>query len=522
MDLTLETRPDELREKFYALRDPRDVADMLGVPYASLNYWTYATTDDEKYTTFHIAKKSGGHRQIDAPNKNIKILQQKLNTVLQSVYRVKPSAHGFASGKSVKTNALRHVKQSWVLNLDLDNFFHTIHFGRVRGMFMASPYKRPEQVATILANLCCHQGHLPQGAPTSPVISNMICAKMDSQLQQLARHCRSWYTRYADDITFSTGRREFPVDLAFPNELGQVQTGHRLNEIIGQNGFVINGSKVRLRGRNQRQEVTGVTVNDIPNVPKRFTNQVRAMLHVWGEHGLSAAQQTWEEKIFHKHIGPGKSTPRFEQVVKGKIEYLGMIKGQDSRAYLKFLDQLWELDPDLAQGRGTPLHLLLRRYDELANRTQNTQRRGYDLENLMYDLFDIAGIEARRPFRRNQGGEQIDGAFELSGTDYLLECKWTVDKTEPAEISEFSGKLSRSGGLTMGMVVTVNGWSDNVVALLKQNTDKRTFLMNGEDLRTVLAGRVSLSTMLQGKRRALNLAGEPFVPVDQLIKFIDE
>lgn len=143
MNIELTRSPDELREQFRALQCPADIAAMLEVSYRDLNYWIYRTPEKDRYTSFHIAKKSGASRQIDAPNPNIKILQQKLNTVLQTVYQVKPSAHGFASGKSVKTNADQHTKKRWVFNIDLDNFFHSIHFGRVRGMFMGKPYNLP-------------------------------------------------------------------------------------------------------------------------------------------------------------------------------------------------------------------------------------------------------------------------------------------------------------------------------------------------------------------------------------------
>ena len=517
LDLTLSRGPSELSELFRGLRDPRDVADLLEIPYRNLSHWTYGTTESNKYSTFHIPKKNGGLRKISAPNKNIKILQQKLNTALQTVYQPKSSVQGFVPGRSVKTNALQHMQRPWVLNLDLDDFFPTIHFGRVRGMFMAKPYDLPESVATVLANLCCHEQRLPQGAPTSPIVSNMICAKMDSQLQALAHDCGSWYTRYADDMTFSTRRRRFPSDLASMNGIGQVQIGNRLREVIEQNGFSINSNKVWLRGQHQRQEVTGVTVNDKLNVPKRFSSQIRAMLHAWDKYGLPDAQKTWEKEFAPQHRRPDSNTPHFERVLKGKIEYIGMIRGQDCYAYLKFMDKLWELDPNLAQGKGTPLHLLLRRYVALANKTSKTQRRGYDLEDLMYDLFDVFEIKARKPFSRNQRGEQIDGTFEFAGTNYVMECKWTAKSTSRGAASEFADKVSTSGALTMGLVVSINGWSKHVVPHLKQRPDKRIMLMNGDDLRAVLVGKVSLVDMLRAKRRALDVDAEPFLGVDQLI-----
>ncbi len=517
MDLTLTRNPSDYQELFRNLGHPKDVADLLEVPYQTLNYWIYATNEDKRYTTFHIPKKTGGHRQIDVPNDNINILQQKLNTVLQSVYRVRPSAHGFVTGRSVKSNAQQHIQKFWVFNLDLDNFFHTIHFGRVRGMFMANPYNLPERVATVLAHLCCHQGRLAQGAPTSPVVSNMICAKMDSQLQRLAHDTRSWYTRYADDITFSTRRKRFPTDLASLNELGQVQIGHRLVELIEQNGFMVNRDKVRLRGQHQRQEVTGVTVNDITNVPKRFANQIRAMLYAWKRFGLEAAQRDWEEKYDHKNRGPGHSAPRFELVLKGKIEYLGMIKGHEAPTYLKFMDQLGDLDSRLAHGRGTPLHLLLRKYRELEADSSHRQGRGYQFEDVMNELFTLCGVAVSKSFTRNDGGEQIDGAFELDGSYYLVECKWREALTRQAEVDAFSGKIGRSGDHTGGLFISVNGWTDHVLGLTKQNRDKSVFFMDGLDVSTVLSGELDFIDLLREKINALNIKAEPFVSAKSII-----
>ena len=213
-------------------------------------------------------------------------------------------------------------------------------------MFMSKPYCLPQKVATVLAHLCCFQRSLPQGAPTSPVISNMICAPVDRQLQQLAKMNHSTYTRYADDLTFSTTRKSFPTDLASENDLNQVCVGKELKRVIEDNGFSVNNRKVWLRGRHRRQVVTNLTVNEFPNLPRKFSNQIRAMLHAWNKHGIYAAQDEWRRKELSLNRAPWRRTPSFRENVKGKIEYLGMIKGQDSPLYLKFLDELRELDPE--------------------------------------------------------------------------------------------------------------------------------------------------------------------------------
>ena len=517
MNLTLSRSREELQRLFQELSSPEDVSTLLEVTHRDFNYWVYRTPEDKRYTTFYISKKNGAKRRIDAPTTNVKILLQKLNYVLQSVYVIKPSVHGFALGKNVRSNASAHLGKRWVFNIDLKDFFPSINFGRVRGLFMGKPYYLPQKVSTVLAHLCCFQGSLPQGAPTSPVISNMICAQMDSQLQQLAKVNRCTYTRYADDITFSTTTRGFPADIGFIDSLGQLHVGNRLEQTIVDNGFFINSRKIWLRGRNHRQVVTGVTVNDSPNLPRKYTNQIRAMLHAWEKYGLAAAQGEWESKYNFKHRAPWLHIPKFKRVLKGKIEYLGMIKGQNSLTYLKFLDQLGELALELTDGRGTPLRLLLRDFEALSNGSTTPQKRGTLFEQLMNKLFELEEIFVRDSFRRNRGGEQVDGAFELDGRYYLVECKWQSEMTTEQEVDGLLGKLGRSGEQTLGVFISVNGWSSHVIGLMKQNSEKRIFLMNGQDIKSVLSGKARLVDLLRAKQEALSLSSEPYVSSDAIL-----
>lgn len=508
--LTLSWSQQELQVLFQTLDSPRDISKLLEVTHKDFNYWMYRTPMARRYTTFYISSASGKRRRIDSPTTNVKILQQKLNEVLRCVYIPKPSVHGFALGKSVRSNATAHTGKRWVFNIDLEDFFPSINFGRVRGMFMGIPYHLPQRVATVLAHICCFGGSLPQGAPTSPIISNMICAKMDSQLQQLAKVNHSTHTRYADDITFSTTARRFPTDIGFVDGLDQLNPGNRLKQIVDSNGFRINSTKTRLRGRNRRQAVTGVTVNEFPNLPRSYTNQIRAMLHAWEKFGLQAAQAEWENKYNVKHRAPWLPIPNFDRVLKGKVEYLGMIKGQEDPTYLRFIDQLGELDPTLASGRGTPLRLLLRDFESLSDGNSTPQRRGILLEKLLNKLFELEKILVSESFRRNEGGEQIDGVFKLGDWFYLVECKWQSRLNGQQDVDALSGKVGRSGAQTLGVFISVNGWSRKVVPLMKQNSGKNILLMNGDDIRTVLLGKVTLVELLLAKSEALNLRAEPF------------
>ncbi|MEB3122349.1 MAG: reverse transcriptase domain-containing protein [Snowella sp.] len=338
--------PEELREKFLGLKTPQELANLLNITHQRLTYHVYSVNPETRYKTFCIPKKTGGERTISTPITALKIIQWKLCQVLTTAYDVKPSAHGFVPNKNIVTNAKAHAGKRFVLNLDLKDFFPSVNFGRVRGLFMAVPYGLPAEVATVLAQICCHDNQLPQGAPTSPIVTNMICAKMDSQLQRLAKECRATYTRYADDITFSTTLKEFPEALAYAiTEEGQERLvlGDRLVGIITKNGFNINEKKVRLQSRGNHQEVTGLTTNQFPNVKRSYVRQIRAMLHAWAKFGLEAAEKEYHQKYQSKARFPLKANPTFKQVLKGKIEFLGMVRGKNDSLYRKLLKEFKSL-----------------------------------------------------------------------------------------------------------------------------------------------------------------------------------
>lgn len=338
---------EELRAQFHTLATKEEVAALLGIDYDRLNYYLYDLHAPKRYTTFHIPKKSGGFREISAPIVPIKIIQRQLNQVLKAVYNRKESVHGFVLGQNILSNADCHFDKRYVLNIDLKDFFPSIHRGRVRGLFMAKPYKLSWEVAGILADICCFNNMLPQGAPTSPIVSNMICAKMDSYLQRLAKKHQSYYTRYADDITFSTYLSNFPSALATINVAGQVEVGSELQQVIEENGFKINSEKVRLQGKSHRQEVTGITVNEFPNVQRKYINQIRAMLHHWRTTDLPTAQKKFLSHYDRKGRSLDRDDELFKYVVKGKIEFLGTVRGKNSPIYIRYREQLRDLAPEM-------------------------------------------------------------------------------------------------------------------------------------------------------------------------------
>ncbi len=331
---------DQLKKNFLDLQTPRDVAELLEVPYKHLAYYLYQVPEDYKYSCFDIKKRSGGYRSICSPCASLGIIQRKLSQVLYAVYDPKPSVHGYSVGKSIVTNASAHTKKRVVLNIDLKNFFDSINFGRVRGLLIAKPYQIPAKAASVLAQICCYKNKIPQGAPTSPIISNMICSKLDSELQRFAKKYGFFYTRYADDITLSTTRREIPEEVVSrytKDKNSSIVISKELQKLIEENGFHINLSKVRLCFSNQRQTVTGLTVNNKVNIDRRYIRKVRAILHSWETHGIDEASELYakqeDDRPSFKKSSNSK-TQFFLDSLKGKIEWIGYVKGNSSDIYI--------------------------------------------------------------------------------------------------------------------------------------------------------------------------------------------
>ena len=203
-----------LGKRFLAVKDRAEFAGLLGVTEARLVWHAWRSPSDKRYREFRVHKKAGGVRMIEAPSPGLKELQRLINELLQAAYQPRRCVTGFVARRGIVSNAEKHVAQRWVLNVDMADFFPTIDFGRVRGMLLKRPYSLPGRVATVIAQLCCHGGHLPQGAPTSPALANMICARMDSELSRFTKEHRVVYSRYADDITFSTSAPNFPKTVA--------------------------------------------------------------------------------------------------------------------------------------------------------------------------------------------------------------------------------------------------------------------------------------------------------------------
>lgn len=348
--------PNEiLEENFFLLEKPDDIAKLLEIRPTDLAKLLASLRKGGEYRDFTIPKKSGGDRSIASPSDNLKYVQRKLSWIFSLVYKARAAVHGFYPERGILTNAYLHSRKRTVLNLDLKDFFPSIHFGRIRGMFMAKPYMFSNEVASILANLCCKGGLLPQGAPTSPVISNMICRGLDFALYKLAKELRCTYTRYADDITFSLTRGGLSEELVVPlgNEYG---CGKKLTDIIEAKGFKINTKKVRIRFSAQRQEVTGLVVNRFPNIKRDYLRNLRAVLYGCSKFGLDMVAKNYFTKFNTKvKIAKGNEGEKLKEVLRGKINFVREIKGSGSGAYVALASKfnnlvgetVFEFDPDV-------------------------------------------------------------------------------------------------------------------------------------------------------------------------------
>ncbi|MFT3864183.1 MAG: reverse transcriptase domain-containing protein [Solirubrobacterales bacterium] len=325
------------------LNSGQAVADLVGVPLQELTWWAWGVRRSECYRHFEVQRKNGKPRLIAAPIPPLKQIQRSLADSFTASYRPPPHVHGFTRGRSPITNASVHVGQRWVFAIDLETFFPSITRKRVRGLFESWPFEYPTEVAILLARLCCFRDALPQGAPTSPIISNFICRGMDRDLGRLAMKHRCYFSRYADDLVFSTDRSEFPTGIA-SYETGKALPSAALEAIVDRAGFKINERKTRMQVSFQRQLVTGLVVNEKTNVSRRYIRGLRAVLYIWKRYGRVEAARSLRRASPDSNWPPGKPLPSLEAVVRGRVQYVGSVRGWDDPAYRRLAQKLSECD----------------------------------------------------------------------------------------------------------------------------------------------------------------------------------
>ncbi|MEQ5315804.1 TIR domain-containing anti-phage reverse transcriptase [Providencia vermicola] len=324
-----------------SITSANDIANLLEIPVGQLLYILYQKKDN--YRTFEIAKKSGKKRTINAPNAGVSILQERLKPVIEYFYRPKKSAHGFIKGKSIISNAAMHTKKKFVVNIDLENYFESITFARVYGIFKSKPFNFDHPAATVLAQLCTHNGKLPQGACTSPVLANIASTSLDKQLTQLSGRKNISYSRYADDITFSFNQNNI-VDIIERNADGGYGVSETIENIIFKNGFKINHDKFRVQTKNTRQRVTGLIVNEKVNIDRKYIRITRSMIHRWINDRLKYALLFTIEKGYQSQDND-QAIKIFRNHIYGRLSFIKMIRGENYPGYLKLMSTMSHNDP---------------------------------------------------------------------------------------------------------------------------------------------------------------------------------
>ncbi|CAN5376757.1 hypothetical protein BH10PLA2_BH10PLA2_20240 [soil metagenome] len=314
------------------LHTPADLATALELTIPKLRWLCFHTEVASRlhYVQFEIPKKSGGTRTLSAPHRSLATAQRWILENILTRLSVDAAAQGFVTGRSTLTNAQPHAGKAVLINLDLEAFFPSIGFARVRHLFRVLGYSGA--VATLLALLCTecprkkvvYDGRifyvatgprgLPQGACTSPAISNQIARRLDRRLSGLARKMGLAYTRYADDLTFSGDKEP-------GTQVGYVLA--RVRHITQEEGFAVNQKKTRVQRQNTRQTVTGLVVNVQPGAPRPLIRRLRAILHRAKKEGLAAQNHNQE--------------PNFRAWLEGMIAYVAMSRpeiGQKLRSAL--------------------------------------------------------------------------------------------------------------------------------------------------------------------------------------------
>jgi len=314
-----------------------EIACAMGINPGQLRFLTssFPGSEVKHYVHFKISKKTGGERLISAPKPHLKAAQRWILENILEKLEVHHAAHGFCKNRSIVTNAQPHVGADVIVHIDLQNFFQSITYKRVKQLFSGCGYSGI--AANIFALICTtseieiheqahnislENRHLPQGSPTSPVISNLICYHLDRRMLTMAENLEFSYTRYADDLTFSASGQ------ASERRYKLIKNAKL---IINSEGFTVNSHKTNILGKSVQQQVTGVVVNTQLNISKKTLKAFRATLYQIEQEGLSG-----------KHWG---NSPNIIAAITGFANYVAMInpnKGAELRSRVERIKEKYE------------------------------------------------------------------------------------------------------------------------------------------------------------------------------------
>ena len=325
------SRTAGFREQFKELQSLHDLANFWDVSPSQISFHAFHSDKKTAYRVSNIPRRNGRARRIEQPSQPLKYIQRLIHESLTKMYGPHPAVHGFVANKSIVTNAQEHLGCRYVLNLDLSDFFPSITRKRIYGRLIAEPYSLDSNVANIISSLATNAfSQLPQGSPSSPVLANIVASEMDSELAELCGNLHCWYTRYADDITISTTRREMSPRIArYPSALGTGQAiiGDSLSGLIEKHGFAINHRKTRLQSYWTRQVCTGLVVNgNKVAIQRSYIRRLRSLIHHWKMNGWQDAIDVLRSKENRFSVD---TRPKLMDHVKGRIAYMKMVRGQE-------------------------------------------------------------------------------------------------------------------------------------------------------------------------------------------------
>jgi RNA-directed DNA polymerase len=248
-----------------ALSTPEDFAHATRLSLGKIQFLSFAS--DSLYKIYSLNKINGGVRVIAQPSRELKALQSWILRNILDKLLSSPYSTGFERGSSILDNAKPHVGSNYILTIDLENFFPSIKAAKVYGVFRSIGYNK--EMATLLTNLCTYSGRLPQGAPTSPKLANLICSKLDSRIQGYAGPKGITYTRYADDMTFSA------------HTATKIQrTKEFINTIVSGEDLTINKFKTKVYGTKRQKKVTGLVLSrNSVGIGREKLREIRSQLH---------------------------------------------------------------------------------------------------------------------------------------------------------------------------------------------------------------------------------------------------
>ena len=341
----------DFENKLHHLSDAQELAAMLNelkLPWyysdfrgKQLSFLADTNNVQRRCKTFRLRKKHGGYREITAPKGGLRGILNALNILLQTYDEPTPWAFGFVCGRSVVDNARPHVGKRYILNLDLKDFFPTITRQQVADCLTAESFGFSSLAAKLVSGLATvrtknNEEVLAQGFATSPTLSNFICREMDKEIAGVAAAQGITFTRYADDLTFSSD-----TDILRP----QGELVQQVKAIVERYGFRLNEEKTHLQRRGRRQEVTGLMVTEKVNVSRRYVREIRSLLYIWERYGYEdACQAAW--KSYRQQHGKTKGHQHcvpLNAVLRGKLNYMKMVRGADDPLYQRFVSRYTSL-----------------------------------------------------------------------------------------------------------------------------------------------------------------------------------